>query len=117
MKRRRTHDTKRKTSYLFIINCVAFSCSECLFFLAVKIVKNKESSLAEKEEVILKPKETNLDQANELVSGYYYDKALELLETDSSEKATELKARINELVKTSVHWDDPGKIPICFSIV
>ncbi|MDT2781043.1 polysaccharide deacetylase family protein [Vagococcus fluvialis] len=83
-------------------------------FLAVKIVKNKESSLAEKEEVILKPKETSLDQANELVSGYYYDKALELLETDSSEKATELKARINELVKTSVHWDDPGKIPHLF---
>lgn len=83
-------------------------------FLAVKIVKNKESSLAEKEEVILKPNETNLDQANELVSGYYYDKALELLETDSSEKATELKARINELVKTSVHWDDPGKIPHLF---
>jgi flagellar biosynthesis/type III secretory pathway M-ring protein FliF/YscJ len=81
-------------------------------FLAVKIVKNKESSLAEKEEVILKPNETNLDKANELVSGYYYDKALELLETDSSEKATELKARINELVKTSVHWDDP---PFVFS--
>ncbi len=83
-------------------------------FLAVKIVKKKESSLAEKEEVILKPKETNLDQVNELVSGYYYDKALELLETDSSEKATELKARINELVNTSVHWDDPGKIPHLF---
>lgn len=83
-------------------------------FLAVKIVKNKESSLAEKEEVILKPNETNLDQANELVSGYYYDKALELLETDSSEKATELKARINELVKTSVHWDNPGEIPHLF---
>lgn len=83
-------------------------------FLAVKIVKKKESSLAEKEEVILKPNETNLDQANELVSGYYYDKALELLETDSSEKATELKARINELVKTSIHWDDPGKITHLF---
>ena len=83
-------------------------------FLAVKIVTNKESSLAEKEEVILKPNETNLDQANELVSGYYYDKALELLETDSSEKAMELKARINELVKTSVHWDDPEKIPHLF---
>lgn len=83
-------------------------------FLAVKIVKNKESNLAEKEEVKLKPKETNLEKANELASGYYYDKALDLLESDSSEQAIKLKAKIDELIKTSVHWDDPGKISHLF---
>ncbi|MFW3587907.1 polysaccharide deacetylase family protein [Vagococcus fluvialis] len=107
--------TQKEKQVIYVLLTVLFLVVVSVSsFLAVKIVKNKESSLAEKEEVILKPNETNLDQANELVSGYYYDKALELLETDSSEKATELKARINELFKTSVHWDDPGKIPHLF---